>query len=283
MSKLILTKGLPASGKTTWAKNYIAKNPNSANLCKDDLRIMFQDTKSREKSVIKTRDYLTEFYLKEHKDVIWSDTNLNPIHLIKAKEIGASLGVQVVVQDFTDVALEECIRRDLLRANPVGQTVIEQMYYNYVFVPQIPAFDSILPGCYIFDIDGTLANRGNRQAYEWAKVDLDTVNSFVKNMFDLCQKSNQEIFVFSGRDEICKEMSYKWLSDNGIKIKIENLQMRELKNQESDEIIKERLFRNIIEHKFNVLGIFDDRPKVCRMWRRLGLPLFQVGNPDFEF
>ena len=148
---------------------------------------------------------------------------------------------------------------------------------------ETPKFDLKLPNCYIFDIDGTLAIRGDRKPYEWAKVDLDSVNSFVKNMFDLCKKSNQEIFVFSGRDEICKEMSYKWLSDNGIKIKIENLQMRELKNQEPDEIIKERLFRNIIEHKFNVLGIFDDRPKVCRMWRRLGLPLFQVGNPDFEF
>jgi hypothetical protein len=29
--------------------------------------------------------------------------------------------------------------------------------------------------------------------------------------------------------------------------------------------------------------VIDDRPKVCRMWRSLGLSVFQVGNPDYEF
>ena len=47
--KLILTKGLPASGKTTWAKEYIQKYPETANLCKDDLRLQLGSTNKREK------------------------------------------------------------------------------------------------------------------------------------------------------------------------------------------------------------------------------------------
>ena len=87
--KLILTRGLPASGKTTWAKEYIQKNIQTVNLCKDDLRIQIADTKKREKQIIRTRDLLTENYLSENYSVIWSDTNLNPIHITRANEIAA--------------------------------------------------------------------------------------------------------------------------------------------------------------------------------------------------
>ena len=41
MIKVILAKGLFASGKSTWAKNVILKKPNSyKRVNKDDLRLM---------------------------------------------------------------------------------------------------------------------------------------------------------------------------------------------------------------------------------------------------
>lgn len=132
MLKLILTKGLPASGKTTWAKTYLQAHPKTANLCKDDLRLQLLENQEREDRVIKVRDLLTEHYFSEGYSVIWSDTNLNPIHTNRAAELTNQYQAQLIVQDFTHVALTECIRRDLLRPSPVGQEVINQMYQDYL-------------------------------------------------------------------------------------------------------------------------------------------------------
>ena len=38
MSKIILTRGLPASGKSTWAKEFARVNPNVVRVSRDDLR-----------------------------------------------------------------------------------------------------------------------------------------------------------------------------------------------------------------------------------------------------
>ena len=52
--------------------------------------------------------------------------------------------------------------------------------------------------------------------------------------------------------------------------------MRDKGNFEQDEIIKERIFHKEIEPNYNVLAIFDDRDKVVKMWRNLGLLCNQV-------
>jgi len=41
MSKLIATRGIPASGKTTWAREYCLKNPNTVRVNRDDIRYTF--------------------------------------------------------------------------------------------------------------------------------------------------------------------------------------------------------------------------------------------------
>ena len=43
--KLIMTKGLPASGKSTWAKQYLDDNPGTKRVNKDDLRAMLDNGK----------------------------------------------------------------------------------------------------------------------------------------------------------------------------------------------------------------------------------------------
>jgi hypothetical protein len=59
--------------------------------------------------------------------------------------------------------------------------------------------------------------------------------------------------------------------------------MRPADDQRADDVLKSELYYQNIRDRYNVLGVIDDRPKVCRMWRKLGLSVFQVGNPDYEF
>lgn len=112
----------------------------TANLCKDDLRLQLPENPEREDRVIKVRDLLTEHYLSEGYSVIWSDTNLNPIHTQRAAELTQQYQAQLSIQSFTHVAPTECIRRDLLRLHPVGQEVITQMYEDY-FAQSSPKFE----------------------------------------------------------------------------------------------------------------------------------------------
>jgi predicted kinase len=279
--KLILTKGLPASGKTTWAKDYLARHPETANLCKDDLRLQLAGTKKREKQVVKVRDLLTEHYLSEGISVIWSDTNLNPVHTARATEFAEKYQAELVIQDFTQVSLAACIQRDLVRPNSVGQEVIAQMYYDYIYKPDsAPAHDPSRPNCYLVDVDGTLALNTTRHPFAWDRVGEDSLNPAVAELVrQLAQ--NQAIVVLSGRSEVCRDLTLAWLDQHQIPHK--ELFMRPKEDQRPDDILKSDLYAIHIQNRYNVLGVIDDRPKVCRMWRGLGLSVFQVGNPDYEF
>jgi predicted kinase len=279
--KLILTKGLPASGKTTWAKEYIQKYPETANLCKDDLRLQLGATNKREKRVVKVRDCLTEYYFGQGYSVIWSDTNLNPVHINRATELAAQYQAQLVIQDFTDVSLAECIRRDLLRSNSVGQAAIEQMYYDYIDRPDPPpAIDPDLPNCYIVDIDGTLAINNTRSPFAWDRVNEDALDPAVAMMVEKLGQHDR-IIIFSGRSSVCRDLTIAWLKQHNIKY--QDLFMRPANDNRADDLLKSELYHFHVRYKYNVLGVIDDRPKVCRMWRNLGLTVFQVGNPDYEF
>jgi predicted kinase len=280
--KLILTLGLPASGKTTWAREYIAGHNDTVNLCKDDLRLQLPNSKKREKYVLQVRDLLTEHYLSLGFSVIWSDTNLNPIHKARAEDLAKKYEAKVVMQDFTHVSMEECIERDLKRLNSVGARVIQQMYYDYLFKPEVlPLVQVDRPSCYLVDVDGTLAlNTSKRNFFAWDRVGEDSPNAPVVQMVQtLAQQA--EIIVLSGRSRVCEKLTADWLDRYGVPFKA--LYMRASDDQRPDELVKSELYDAFIRDRFNVLGVIDDRPKVCRMWRGLGLPVFQVGNPDYEF
>jgi predicted kinase len=279
--KLILTKGLPASGKSTWAREYIEKYPTTANLCKDDLRLQLAASKKREGQVLAVRNLLTRHYLENDCSVIWSDTNLNSIHETKAIAIAAEYNAEFVIQDFTKVDRFECIRRDLLRSNSVGERVINQMYYQYLAQPQpAPANNPDLPNCYLVDVDGTLAINTTRPFFAWHRVGEDSLNEQVATLVKQLATAHK-IIIMSGRSEACRQETLDWLDRYGIPH--DDLIMRPAEEQCSDDILKSELYTQHIRDRYNVVGVIDDRPKVCRMWRQLGLSVFQVGNPDHEF
>ncbi|NDC95913.1 hypothetical protein EB077_11460 [bacterium] len=65
----------------------------------------------------------------KHKDVIVDDTNLAPKHEKDLRHIASELDAEFEVKWF-DTPLAECIRRDMLRPNPVGKKVIRRFYFT---------------------------------------------------------------------------------------------------------------------------------------------------------
>lgn len=283
MITLYMCIGLPASGKTTWAKAKMAEHPGSyKRINKDDLRAMLDDGKwspDNEKFVLTMSRAMIDGALGHGKHVICDDTNLHPKHEAALRECAKKRGAAFEVVDFRGTSVEECIERDRKRSAYVGEKVIRDMWKKFL-APKIepPMHDESLPDCAIVDLDGTLAIMNGRGPFDWAKVGEDLINLSVAYVIDSIKRTSQIIFV-SGRDESCRVETENWLH-NQIGIN-SPLYMRPANDTRDDRIIKREIYEREIKCKYNVLFVLDDRDKVVRQWREMGLPCFQVAEGDF--
>jgi len=284
-NKITLTKGLISSGKTTWANNEVDRsNGQIININKDDLRAMLHNSKhskGREDFVIKVQEVITELALKEGKDVVWSDTNLNTIHETRAANKFGDNAEIIINDSFLSVSLKDCIERDSKRANPVGEKAIRQMYTQYLKKdPEILIQDESLPKALIVDLDSTLTTGPkNRSPYEWLKVKQDIADPIISDIVRDYYNLGYKIIIVSGRDEICLELSKEWLLENNIPFS--NIFLRPLNDSRKDSVVKEEIFNNFIRNKYYIKFVLDDRAQVVEIWRRLGLKCLQVAEGNF--
>jgi predicted kinase len=289
MPKLTIYQGLPASGKSTLARELVTKTGSTKRVNKDDIRATLDNSKwskSNEKFVLKTRDFLIDTALADGFNVVSDDTNFHPSHIETMKGIAKKYNATVEVK-LINTSLEECIKRDKARPNSVGEKVINDMYNQYLKPPKViyNEADTNLPHVFLCDIDGTVAITGDRTIFDWAKVGVDLPNipvvTIVKNML----KAGQKIIFMSGRDSVCRDQTIEWIIKN-LDIEQSKIQlfMRPESDVRRDTVIKKELFEAQIRGKYIVDFVLDDRPSVCRMWRdELGLYVIQVGDPYIEF
>lgn len=285
--ELILTIGLPASGKTTWAIEQVNKDPNIINLNRDDLRIMLQGreryakfTKFRENLVTEMMYTAAHAALIDGKSVIISDTNLDPNRNQQWKDLADLRKVHYREKLFTDVPYGVCIERDKLREFPVGQRVIEGMFNRYRehYWPAPEELEGH-PNAYIFDVDGTIAKMDGRSPFDWSKVMDDLPNTDIINVAKALKSSGALIIVCSGRDGSAERLTRKWMDEHGMPY--DHFFIRTAGDSRKDYVIKEEIYRNHIEGWFNVRGVFDDRDQVVHLWRHLGLTCMQVNYGAF--
>ena len=144
MKRIILTRGIPASGKSTWSKQEVLKDPeHSVRINRDDLRNMSGQywVPAREDYIISCRNQLLNLAICIGFDTIILDgMNLNPkdfeyvsIVVDKANKIIKDTKNQykIEIKDFTNVPLNVCIERDSKRENPLGEKVIRDIFNKY--------------------------------------------------------------------------------------------------------------------------------------------------------
>lgn len=287
--KLIMTKGLPASGKSTWAKQYLDDNPGTKRVNKDDLRAMLDNgkwSKRNEQTVLSIRDEIIGACLFNGDSIIVDDTNLAPKHENDLRAIANAYKAEFIIQDFTHVPLEECLKRDKGRQNPVGEAVILRMYNDFLKKPVEPApISNSLPWCVICDLDGTAFKMNGRGPFEWDKVDTDLPRTHVIDaVLGLAAADNSRVIFVSGRDSVCRDKTILSINRHiGLMPGSScDLLMRPAGDNRKDSIIKRELYENHILGKYNVRAVFDDRAQVTRTWKELGLGdrTFRVGLID---
>lgn len=288
-AKIILTKGLPASGKSTFSKKVVEESGGRMiRVNKDEIRSMLGG-ELKESLVVNIRDSVIRNALDKGFDVIVDDTNLNPIHEISIREkFGHVADVEIV---YFDVPLEVCLHRNALRANPVPENFIHSQYKKYVdgkdwkygYFPQplYPATpDKTLPKAIIVDIDGTIASALHRDIYDLTRVLTDEVIQSTKTLVDNMRATHKIIFL-SGRYDTCRPDTERWLEQKNIDF--DELFMRRADDSRKDYIIKNEMYKNLIEPKYNAEFVIDDRKQIKRMWNKVGLFVFDVNQTDEEF
>lgn len=135
MSKLIICRGLPASGKSTWAKQWVLEDPeHRVRINQDDIRLMLGKywVPSREKLVQEIQfDAIVEALCRKF-DVVIDNTNLNKKVLEKFDRLIKTFeNYEIEYKDFFDTPLSVCIERDKNRELQVTEKVIRGFYNNY--------------------------------------------------------------------------------------------------------------------------------------------------------
>lgn len=307
---IVMTAGCIGSGKTYWARQYIKTHPNFVRINKDDIRAEMrresgksEDVQVPEKEVIAREERLILEALKYGKSVILDSTHLNPVHI---RERVPNLlrdsfpEVKVLVNaTFLDVPLETCISQNNLRegVERLEEKIIRGMwrqweshwspreYWKYLDrLVRYEESEKLLPKAVTFDLDGSIFQLGDRGRWEEHLVEKDIPNIPVVNVCKLYLASDQYKVIFvSGRKDSCREQTEKALSQIFGNSSKWLLYMRPSNSNEKDSLVKENIYKNLIEPNYFIECCYDDRISVVDHIRNMGYFVFDLNQTRKEF
>jgi predicted kinase len=298
MTQLVITRGIPASGKTTWARAWVAEDETGrARVNRDDLRqtLYGRDAplpRGLEENLTVTQRAAVAALLRAGTSVVVDDMHLNLRYVTPWRDLADEHDAEFLIQTV-ETGLAECLRRDEARGAAGGRRVGEAFIKEALGRLRSSALSELpprpkpyvyfahpsRPSAYVFDVDGTLALMDGRGPFEWHRVGEDGLNIPVALLASTLEDCGYKIVVMSGRDAVCRPETEAWLKSRGIPYDV--LIMRPAGDQRKDSIVKLELFQEHVAPAYAVHGVFDDRDQVVAMWRRIGLPCFQVAPGAF--
>jgi hypothetical protein len=142
--------------------------------------------------------------------------------------------------------------------------------------------------CYVFDIDGTLADITHRLPFiqkepkDWdAFFDACSEDKPIQHMIEVARtlyRCDAVVFV-SGRAERCRKKTEVWLMEH---LWFSNrLYMRGNGDHRPDNEVKSELLDQLLADGYEPQLVFDDRKVCVDFWRSRGIPCAQVAPGDF--
>lgn len=301
MPELIVTRGVPASGKSTWALEWIAEDPeHRCRVNRDGLRDALYGKPApldryQEEAISVAQRASVEAMLRGGVSVVVDDTHVREQYVRRWERLAYSIdAVDFRVNEvFREVPVQVCIDRDAARSargeRSVGPVVIGDMHGRlrgqppFAYMGAEPQYTYVpnpsLPSAWLFDMDGTLARMDGRGPYEWHRVGEDACNENLASVARALRLQGAHIVVVSGRDACCRQQTLAWLVENDIPF--DALLMRPEGDTRKDSLVKMEILERDLAPRFHVLGAFDDRDQVVEAWRRAGLQCFQVAPGNF--
>jgi predicted kinase len=310
MQHLYILRGLPGSGKSTYAREYIRSTPDPEDwirVNKDDLRAMMHDnvfSREREKFTHESCIKLVSMALSIGKNVLVDNTHITNDTIKPYHRLAESLGNITVTEEWVRTPLEECLERNASREGNarVPDEAIMRMAAK-ICLPQDKFYrtredsvitypkktvvecrpqDESLPKAIICDLDGTLAHMNGRNPYDASTCEDDILNNAVEQCLYGMATLGHRIIFMSGRDDKYREQTMAFLRKNDILDWCRpELHMRATGDNRKDSIVKRELYEAHVLGKYNVRFVLDDRDQVVELWRSLGLVCFQVAPGAF--
>jgi predicted kinase len=308
---LIIFRGLPGCGKSTKAREMQAERGGRV-VERDEIRYMLYGryTNCDEKLVTNVQDRLIEEGLRMGENVFVSDMNLRNAYVTRLIRKAWEFGDEYEIVDMSDVEFDVCVARNNSLVRQVQGKVVPDavLHTNYnkfikgktyplpVFIDQgvvlekqwkkyIP--DTRKTKTIVVDIDGTVAKMKDRGPFDEHLVGQDDVHEAVIQMVEHAASAEIKIIFMSGRTQGCYEATRAWLIEKMPWLEYDwagvswDLFMREVGDQRSDDVVKHEMFHKFVAPGHNVLYVIDDRNKVVKMWREIGLVCAQVAEGDF--
>lgn len=143
LKEIIICVGIPGSGKTTFAKKWVAEDP------KNRIRFNGEDILNSMTSNIYVKDIygyikyelcenIFKYAIENNKSIILDNTHIDTdylryIYYMINKNIYYKIDEYcVIIKDFTNIDPEICIERDSKRVKPVGRKEIEKCYLSKI-------------------------------------------------------------------------------------------------------------------------------------------------------
>lgn len=141
----------------------------------------------------------------------------------------------------------------------------------------------------IIDLDGTLCDTDHRKHFmegspkNWPAfydgLVNDLPNTWCAALYDSLIKNKVHVIWVTGRPSNYRTLTEQWLDQWGFQRPY--LYMRREGDFRKDSIVKVELYREFIEHNFNVLFCVDDRMQVVDAWREINLTCLQCAEGNF--
>lgn len=193
-------------------------------------------------------------------------------------------------------SVDECIRRDAMRPNPIGEKVIRQTwkrYKDFIIHEEIMAAkakslvqDTNLPAAIIVDMDATVClNTSGRPFYgEGAAEGMLTdepITPVIELIRNFCDNYPAKLIILTGREDTpeVRKATEQWLENNWLHPDI--LLMRPVKSFTAGPICKKKLYEDNIKGKFYIPFVLEDNCKCVEMWRNEGLICLQPNEGKF--
>lgn len=142
---------------------------------------------------------------------------------------------------------------------------------------------------WVFDFDGTLSNTDHRKHFltglrkDWdgwyAAANKDPAHRDIIKFTWLARKEGIVPVICTGRGEEYRDQSEEWLFIHNVNY--DKMYMRAKKDRRDDTIIKKELVDLMRQDGYDPVLVFEDRDRVVKMWRDLGIRCLQVSPGNF--
>ena len=311
MQTIYLTVGVPASGKPTWAKSEVSKNPaKTVRINNDEIRQMCNSSvysPDYERLISEVRNSILRTALKHGMETIIIDNcNATKRHFDEVVKVVERANVEAtVIEKPFYASLETLLERDANRDGTaqVGEAVVRKFWKmlggesHRDYVPRTASFtprtmdkpwepmkqNENLPRAVICDLDGTLCRiHSERNPYDASTCDQDIPHDHVIEAVKLYHQSEYHVLFVSGREDKDRAPTERFIKKYLPEVPYQ-LHMRSTGDTRKDVVVKEEIFNTHIKDEFFVAAWFDDRLQVARWVFQSGLPLFRVNDPEADF